>query len=166
MPADLDPGSRRWRGSPGMTSQREDAHSAPPAGPQWPAQAPILNVPRLLLARPGIDRTAPASPDQAPRQKKLRALFRAAPPRKMPTIAQSGLPGFEVIGWNGFVGPAGTPASIIAKLNAAMRRALDDAQAAAPPCTVRGSRRHAPDACTGGQAGNIPCPGVSTFFGS
>ena len=45
----------------------------------------------------------------------------------LPTIAQSGLPGFEVIGWNGFVAPAGTPAPIIAKLNAALWRGLDDA---------------------------------------
>src|SRR5690348_9198782 len=36
----------------------------------------------------------------------------------LPSIAQSGLPGFEVIGWNGFVAPAGTPGPIIAKLNA------------------------------------------------
>jgi len=45
----------------------------------------------------------------------------------LPTIAQSGLPGFEVTGWNGFVAPAGTPAPIIAKLNAALWRGLDDA---------------------------------------
>src|SRR5262247_1824370 len=45
----------------------------------------------------------------------------------LPAIAQSGLPGFEVIGWNGFVAPAGTPAPIVAKLNAALWRGLDDA---------------------------------------
>ncbi|MFL5088219.1 MAG: tripartite tricarboxylate transporter substrate binding protein [Xanthobacteraceae bacterium] len=45
----------------------------------------------------------------------------------MPAIAQSGLPGFEVIGWNGFVAPAGTPAPIVAKLNGALARGLDDA---------------------------------------
>jgi tripartite-type tricarboxylate transporter receptor subunit TctC len=45
----------------------------------------------------------------------------------MPSVAQSGLPGFEVVGWNGLVAPAGTPAAIIAKLNAALQRGLDDA---------------------------------------
>ncbi len=45
----------------------------------------------------------------------------------MPAIAQSGLPGFEVIGWNGFVAPAGTPAPIVAKLNAAFQAGLEDA---------------------------------------
>ncbi len=45
----------------------------------------------------------------------------------MPSIAESGLPGFEVVGWNGLVAPAGTPAAIVAKLNAAVQRGLDDA---------------------------------------
>jgi tripartite-type tricarboxylate transporter receptor subunit TctC len=45
----------------------------------------------------------------------------------MPAIAQSGLPGFEVVGWNGFVAPAGTPAPIVAKLNAAFQGSLEDA---------------------------------------
>lgn len=37
---------------------------------------------------------------------------------EVPTIAESGLPGFEAIAWNGFVAPAGTPKGIITKLNA------------------------------------------------
>jgi tripartite-type tricarboxylate transporter receptor subunit TctC len=48
--------------------------------------------------------------------------------RNVPAIAQSGLPGFEVTGWNGFVAPAGTPAAIVAKLNSAIMRGLDDAE--------------------------------------
>ena len=46
----------------------------------------------------------------------------------MPSIADSGLPGYEVTGWNGFVAPAGTPAAIVGKLNAAIQRGLDDAE--------------------------------------
>jgi tripartite-type tricarboxylate transporter receptor subunit TctC len=52
------------------------------------------------------------------------------PTRLVPNIrsvAQSDLPGFEVTGWNGLVAPAGTPSSIIAKLNSALRRGFDDA---------------------------------------
>jgi tripartite-type tricarboxylate transporter receptor subunit TctC len=45
----------------------------------------------------------------------------------LPSIARSGLPGFEVTGWNGFVAPLGTPAAIVARLNAAIVRGLDDA---------------------------------------
>ena len=46
----------------------------------------------------------------------------------VPAIAQSGLPGFEVTGWNGLAAPAGTPAPLIAKLNLALRRGFDDAE--------------------------------------
>ena len=42
-----------------------------------------------------------------------------------PTIAQS-LPGFEVNVWFGILAPAGTPAPVIAKLNAAIRTVLAD----------------------------------------
>jgi tripartite-type tricarboxylate transporter receptor subunit TctC len=46
----------------------------------------------------------------------------------LPSIARSGLPGFEVTGWNGFVASLGTSAPIIAKLNSAIQRGLDDAE--------------------------------------
>ena len=45
-----------------------------------------------------------------------------------PTIAESGLAGFEVSAWDGILAPAGTPAAIVEKLNAAIRRALEDQQ--------------------------------------
>jgi tripartite-type tricarboxylate transporter receptor subunit TctC len=41
---------------------------------------------------------------------------------EVPTIAESGLPGFEAVTWFGFVAPAGTPREIIMKLNAEMTR--------------------------------------------
>ena len=46
----------------------------------------------------------------------------AAP--ELPTVAEAGVPGFEVIGWNGVMVPAGTPAEVIAKLNAEIKKAL------------------------------------------
>jgi len=45
----------------------------------------------------------------------------------LPSVAQAGLPGFEVIGWNGYVAPKGTPAPVIAKLNGALSAGLGDA---------------------------------------
>ena len=36
----------------------------------------------------------------------------------LPTVAESGLPGFDAPAWNGVLAPAGTPAAIINKLNA------------------------------------------------
>ena len=44
----------------------------------------------------------------------------------VPTFAESGLPGYESVGWFGVVAPAGTPAPIVAKLNAAIVDALKD----------------------------------------
>ena len=46
----------------------------------------------------------------------------------VPAIAQSGLPGFEVIGWNGFVAPRGTPPPVVATLIAALQAGLDDGE--------------------------------------
>jgi tripartite-type tricarboxylate transporter receptor subunit TctC len=43
----------------------------------------------------------------------------------IPTIAESGVPGFEVVGWNGLCAPTGTPPSVIAKVSADTTRALN-----------------------------------------
>ena len=42
----------------------------------------------------------------------------------LPTIAESGLPGFDVFGWNGVLAPAGTPKPIIARLHRALTEAM------------------------------------------
>jgi len=42
----------------------------------------------------------------------------------LPTIAESGYPGFEAVGWIGIAAPAKTPPAIIEKLNAEMKRIL------------------------------------------
>lgn len=42
----------------------------------------------------------------------------------LPTVAESGLPGFEASQWYGVLAPAGTPATAIATLNAALSKAL------------------------------------------
>ena len=45
----------------------------------------------------------------------------------VPTSAEGGLPEFQATGWNAMFAPKGTPAAIVAKLNAAGRAALTDA---------------------------------------
>ena len=44
----------------------------------------------------------------------------------VPTMAESGLAGFESYNWQGIVAPAGTPAPIIARLNAEFNRILKE----------------------------------------
>ena len=42
----------------------------------------------------------------------------------VPTVVESGFPGFDAMGWFGFFAPAGTPADIINRLNAEVRAVL------------------------------------------
>ena len=44
----------------------------------------------------------------------------------LPTLQEQGLKGFECYTWNAILAPAGTPAPIIERLNAAMQKAMDD----------------------------------------
>jgi tripartite-type tricarboxylate transporter receptor subunit TctC len=60
---------------------------------------------------------------------KLKALGITAPKRStllpdVPTIAESGFPGFHAVGWFGVLAPRGTPAPVIARLNAEIVRIL------------------------------------------
>jgi tripartite-type tricarboxylate transporter receptor subunit TctC len=43
---------------------------------------------------------------------------------EVPTVAESGFPGFDAHGWFGFFAPAGTSADIVSRLNAEVRAAL------------------------------------------
>lgn len=54
------------------------------------------------------------------------AAQRAAAARDIPTIAESGLAGYEALQWFGLVAPAGTPREIVGTLHAAVARALAD----------------------------------------
>jgi tripartite-type tricarboxylate transporter receptor subunit TctC len=83
------------------------------------------------------------------RSGKIRALAvtsakRAPQLPEVPTVAESGLPGFEVTVWFGFFAPAATPRPVLAQLNAAIVKALgapdlkaklDQQGAAAAPST-------------------------------
>ena len=43
---------------------------------------------------------------------------------ELPTVAESGLAGYDVSVWYGLLAPAGTPKAIVARLNADVTRAL------------------------------------------
>ena len=46
----------------------------------------------------------------------------------VPTISESGYPGFDAIGWHGILAPSGTPRAIVNRLNAEIAAALQDLQ--------------------------------------
>ena len=47
---------------------------------------------------------------------------------ELPTVAESGLPGYEAVGWFGLLAPAATPTAIVEKLSADANRVLADAE--------------------------------------
>jgi tripartite-type tricarboxylate transporter receptor subunit TctC len=62
---------------------------------------------------------------------KLRALAvtsleRSSVAPEVPTVAESGYPGFEALAWHGILAPARTPPAVIRKLNAEIAKALAD----------------------------------------
>ena len=80
--------------------------------------------------------------------KRLKLLAVSTPQRMpqypdVPTVSESGLPGFAFNSWFTIMAPAGTPADIVAKLNAEVRKALADPtvreQLIAQGLTPRGS---------------------------
>jgi tripartite-type tricarboxylate transporter receptor subunit TctC len=43
---------------------------------------------------------------------------------ELPTLDESGLPGFDDVTWNGYVAPAGTPRDVLSRLHAAISKAV------------------------------------------
>lgn len=79
-----------------------------------------------------IEMTLSPSPVQAVEAGQVRLLGTTSARRDprfpdAPTLAEAGMPGFEVIGWTAIFGPANTPTAIVSQLNAAMNAALSDA---------------------------------------
>ncbi|MGQ0752535.1 MAG: Bug family tripartite tricarboxylate transporter substrate binding protein [Betaproteobacteria bacterium] len=54
----------------------------------------------------------------------------------VPTVAESGLPGFSASAWVGLMAPAGTPRAIVDRLTAATKTALDSAEVREPLITA------------------------------
>lgn len=90
-----------------------------------------LVVTDLVSAR--LDYGFPTAPSVLPqvREGRVRALAVPTANRSrllpdVPTVAESGLPGYDVPSWYAIVAPAGTPQPAIAKLNQAVTTALRD----------------------------------------
>ena len=60
---------------------------------------------------------------------RLRALGVTGPRRiplapDIPTVAEAGVPGYEITAWGGYIAPAGTPGPIVARLNAELNKVV------------------------------------------
>ncbi|HWL31620.1 MAG TPA: tripartite tricarboxylate transporter substrate-binding protein [Xanthobacteraceae bacterium] len=70
------------------------------------------------------------------REKKVRALAVTGPSRffalpDVPTVAESGLPGYSVTGWLGLAGPPGLPKDFVERVNAEVKALLAEPEAIA-----------------------------------
>ena len=88
-----------------------------------PAVADVMGG-RITMMLPGI-----GSAINLAREGKLKALGVSTAKRlvgapEIPTIAETGIPGFDVATWESIQAPAGTPPDVVAKLNAAVREAV------------------------------------------
>jgi tripartite-type tricarboxylate transporter receptor subunit TctC len=93
-----------------------------------PYKGSQMTVPDLIGGR--VDAMFGSSPSLAPhvRSGRLRALGISSAKRSpglpdIPTIAESGLPGFESVSWFALAAPAKTPRTIVDNLNAALTKA-------------------------------------------
>ena len=66
--------------------------------------------------RSATSRPASSAPSRWPRRKRLAAI------PDVPTTAESGMPGLDIVQYYGLVAPAGTPKPIIARLNKELRK--------------------------------------------
>ena len=75
-----------------------------------PSSLPLIKSGKLRAVAVTSLKRAPALPD-------------------VPTVAESGFPGFEASSWFGILAPAGTPAPIVARLNAEVNKWLQSPEA-------------------------------------
>jgi tripartite-type tricarboxylate transporter receptor subunit TctC len=94
-----------------------------------PYKSVAVSIPDLLSGR--VQMSFIFAPTVLPHVKagKLRGLAVTSAKRsqiapELPTVAESGLPGFEVVGWNGIHVPKGTSPAIIGRINADTLQAI------------------------------------------
>jgi tripartite-type tricarboxylate transporter receptor subunit TctC len=72
-----------------------------------PETMPLVKGGRLRVLAVTTDKRLPDYPD-------------------LPTVAESGVPGYDLLGWYGFLAPVGTPKAVVDKLNTVMNEGLKD----------------------------------------
>jgi tripartite-type tricarboxylate transporter receptor subunit TctC len=79
---------------------------------------------QVQLAFPNVSPILPHIKAGRVRGLGVTSLTRSPAIPELPTIAEAGVPGFEVVAWAGVVVPSGVPKTIIAKLNAEINKAI------------------------------------------
>jgi len=74
-----------------------------------PGALPLINAGKLRALAVTAAHRVPAIPD-------------------LPTIAEAGIPGYAIVAWFGLLAPAGTPGSVVTKLNREILAVLGDAE--------------------------------------
>ena len=96
-----------------------------------PYKGTQLSLPDLMSGQVAIlfDNVLTGKPNYEGKRVKGLAISsreRSALVPELPTISESGLPGFDSWNWFGVFGPAGTPAAVVERMNAEMNRIISD----------------------------------------
>jgi tripartite-type tricarboxylate transporter receptor subunit TctC len=79
---------------------------------------------RVSIMFPGIGSAMPLVKDGKLRGIAVTTGKRTAVAPEIPTVAEAGVPGYEVVTWESIQAPAGTPPDVVAKLNSTIREVL------------------------------------------
>jgi tripartite-type tricarboxylate transporter receptor subunit TctC len=79
---------------------------------------------RVAIMFPGIGSAVPQVKEGKLKGLAVSTSKRVSIAPEIPTVAESGVPGFEIATWESIQAPAGTPTDVIAKLNAALKDVL------------------------------------------
>lgn len=86
-------------------------------------------IPAMALGQVHMTFNGSAALEQYIKSGRIRGLavtgskrLRAFP--ELPTLAESGLPGYEVVAWGGIIAPVGIPPAIVARLNSVLNKVL------------------------------------------
>lgn len=97
-----------------------DMVHVPNPGNPWPD----VITGRVQLMFGNITAALPLVKDGKVRALAVSSAARAPAAPDLPTVSESGLPGFESLSWFGMLAPAGTPAAVLQRLEAELQRAM------------------------------------------
>ena len=90
---------------------------------------PVARGPYVVVVHPSLPVKTVQELMALAKAGRLRALAVTTPERiaaepDLPTVAESGVPGYEVTNWHGLIGPKGVPQAIVERLNSEMTKII------------------------------------------